>query len=259
MNHWTDTHCHVDDERIPGGADAAIDAAVEAGVRRMICVGTDADRSRRAMALAARRPEVWATIGLHPHDAVYGVDDLERLLSAEGSGRDRVVAIGECGLDYYYDHSPRDVQRTVFAAQIALAHRFALPLVIHTRDAWDDTFDILDAEGLPERTVFHCFTGGPAEAAAAVERGAWLSFSGIVSFPSATDVRLAAAECPADRLLVETDSPYLAPVPHRGRPNQPALVTAVGAAVATVRDEPVERIAELTDTNATFAFPGLAS
>lgn len=256
---WTDTHCHVDDERIPAGTDAAIDAAVEAGVHRMICVGTDAARSQRAMALAARRREIWATIGLHPHDAVNGLDDLERLLNGDEPGRTRVVAIGECGLDYFYDHSPRDTQRDVFAAQIALAHQWNLPLVIHTRDAWDDTFDVLDALGTPERTIFHCFTGGPEQAEQAVTRGAYLSFSGIVSFPSATEVRAAAVWCPQDRLLVETDSPYLAPVPHRGRPNQPALVTAVGEAVAHLRDTPAEHIAQITHHNASFAFPGLAS
>jgi TatD DNase family protein len=256
---WTDTHCHVDDERIPAGTDAAIEAAVAAGVARMICVGTSAERSQRAMALAARRPEVWATIGLHPHDAVQGLDDVERLLHGDEVGRDRVVAVGECGLDYFYEHSPREVQRDVFAAQIALAHRFDLPLVIHTRDAWDDTFDVLDAQGLPERTIFHCFTGGPDEAHAAVSRGAWLSFSGIVSFPSATALHEAAAWCPAERLLVETDSPYLAPVPHRGRPNHPALVTAVGAAVASVRGVAVEQVAQWTHGNAALAFPGIAS
>ena len=259
MTTWTDTHCHVDDERIPGGTDAAIDAAVEAGVRRMVCVGTDAQRSQRAMALAAQRSEVWATIGLHPHDAVNGLDAIRDLLAGDEPGRYRVVAVGECGLDYYYDHSPRDVQRHVFAEQIALAHQYDLPLVIHTRDAWDDTFEVLDREGMPERTIFHCFTGGPDEANAALRRGAWLSFSGIVSFPSATELREAAARCPSDRLLVETDSPYLAPVPHRGRPNHPALVTAVGAALAAVRGSSVQQVAELTHRNATFAFPGLAS
>lgn len=259
MTLWTDTHCHVDDDRIPGGTDAAIDIAVGQGVARMICVGTSAERSQRAMALAMRRPEVWATIGLHPHDAVQGLDDVERLLAGGESGRDRVVAIGECGLDYYYEHSPREVQRDAFAAQIALAHHYDLPLVIHTRDAWDDTFDVLDAQGVPERTIFHCFTGGPEEARAAVARGAWLSFSGIVSFPSATALHEAAAWCPTQHLLVETDSPYLAPVPHRGRPNHPALVTAVGAAVARVRGVDVAQVAEWTHANAALAFPGIAS
>lgn len=256
---WTDTHCHVDDERIPEGTDAAIDRAVANGVTRMICVGTDADRSRSAMALSARRAEVWATIGLHPHDAVNGLEDLLAVLDGNDPGRDRVVAIGECGLDYYYDHSPRDAQRDVFAAQIALAHDHDLPLVIHTRDAWEDTFDVLVAQGMPEHTVFHCFTGGPDEARRAVELGAMLSFSGIVSFPSATALREAALWCPPEHMLVETDSPYLAPVPHRGRPNHPALVTAVGAAIAELRREPLETLAERTTRNASFAFPGLAA
>ena len=135
--------------------------------------------------------------------------------------------MGECGLDYYYDHSPRDAQRTAFAAQIAIANERRLPLVIHTRDAWDDTFDVLATEGVPERVVFHCFTGGPDEAARALATGAFLSFSGIVTFKGATDVQAAAASCPLERMLVETDSPYLAPVPHRGR-DQPAGVGAGG-------------------------------
>jgi TatD DNase family protein len=161
-----------------------------------------------------------------------------------------VVAVGECGLDYHYDHSPRPVQRAMFAAQVALAHEHDLPLVVHTREAWRDTFDILDAEGVPERTVFHCFTGGPEEAGACLARGGHLSFSGIVTFPSAGDVRSAAAMCPLDRALVETDSPYLAPVPHRGRPNRPALVPLVGAAVAEAMGADVDAVAEATWANA---------
>jgi TatD DNase family protein len=137
----------------------------------------------------------------------------------------------------------------MFAAQIALAHERDLALVIHTREAWDDTFAILDAEGVPARTVFHCFTGGPDEARACLERG-YVSFSGIVTFRSADDVRAAAAMCPLERLLVETDSPYLAPVPYRGRPNRPALVPLVGAAVADVKGVPVEAVAEATWANA---------
>ncbi len=133
-----------------------------------------------------------------------------------------VVGIGECGLDYHYDHSPRPVQREAFALQIELAHRHGLALVIHTREAWEDTFDILGAAGVPERTIVHCFTGGPEEARRCLDLGASLSFSGVVTFKNADDVRQAAALCPWDRLLVETDSPFLAPVPHRGTLNEPS-------------------------------------
>jgi TatD DNase family protein len=192
---------------------------------------------------------VWATVGLHPHDAVNGVDSIVGLL-----GEPEVVAVGECGLDYYYDHSPRDVQRAAFATQIALANERSLPLVVHTRDAWDDTFDILRAEGMPASTIFHCFTGGPDEARVCLDLGGYLSFSGIVSFKTADALREAAALCPTDRLLVETDSPYLAPVPHRGRPNQPAYVPLVGAAVAAARNVAVEAIEHDSSMNAAIAF-----
>jgi TatD DNase family protein len=176
-----------------------------------------------------------------PWSGAVDLGAIEALLDRPG-----VVAVGECGLDYHYDHSPRSQQREVFAAQIALAHARGLALVIHTREAWDDTFAILDAEGVPERTVFHCFTGGPDEARAGLDRGAHLSISGIVTFPSAIDIREAVAITPLDRLLVETDSPYLAPVPHRGRRNRPALVGLVGAAVADVIGRPVAEIAAAT-------------
>jgi TatD DNase family protein len=138
----------------------------------------------------------------------------------------------------------------MFAAQIALAHEHDLALVIHTREAWDDTFAVLDSEGVPDRTVFHCFTGGAEEARACLDRGGYLSFSGIVTFRSADDVRAAAALCPLDRALVETDSPYLAPVPHRGRPNRPSLVPVVGGAVAEAMGVTVEAVAEATWANA---------
>ena len=152
------------------------------------------------------------------------------------------IAVGECGLDFHYDHSPRDDQRTAFAEQIGFAHRLGLPLVIHTREAWDDTFAILDAEGVPGRTIFHCFTGGPDEARRCLERDAFVSFSGIVTFKGAPEVAAAAALVPLDRLLVETDSPYLAPVPHRGRRNRPAWVTDVGAHIAGIRGLAVDEV-----------------
>jgi TatD DNase family protein len=226
--------------------------ANEAGVELLVTVGTDHESSRLAIELAAAFDGVWATVGLHPHDAKDGLDDLEALLSEP-----KVVAVGECGLDYYYDHSPRDVQRQVFAAQIAMAHRHDLALVIHSRDAWADTFDVLAAEGVPARTVMHCFTGGPDEARRSLDLGAHLSFSGIVSFPNAPELREAAALCPADRYLIETDSPYLAPVPHRGRKNRPALLPHVGEAVAAARSEDVATVAAQSVTN-TVRLYGLA-
>jgi TatD DNase family protein len=246
---WTDSHCHLDDDGLPGGTDVALAAARAVGVTRFVCVGTDATRSEAAIAIAAAHDDVWATVGLHPHDASLGVDTIVGLLD-----RPRVVAVGECGLDYHYDHSPREVQRPAFAAQVALAHEHRLPLVIHTREAWDDTFAILAAEGVPETTVFHCFTGGAEEARRAVDLGAYLSFSGIVSFKTAGAVRAAAVACPEDRLLVETDSPYLAPVPHRGRKNEPALLPTVGAALATATGRDIERVAAATHRNARIAF-----
>jgi TatD DNase family protein len=250
MPGFTDSHCHIDD-RLPGGADAAVADARAAGVTRMITVGCDEASSRTAIEMAARFDDVFATVGVHPHDAKDGMAFVEDLLSAP-----KVVAVGECGLDYHYDHSPRDVQREVFAAQIALARRHDAPLVIHTREAWDDTFDILRAEGAPARTVFHCFTGGPEEARRCLDLGAFISFSGIVTFKSATDVQEAAVLCPDDRLLVETDSPYLAPVPHRGKPNRPALVTVVAEALAALRGQTSERVAASTTAAASVAFPG---
>jgi TatD DNase family protein len=248
---WTDSHCHLPYEGLDATEDELVADALAAGVGRMITVGTDAAQSAAAVDAARRHPDMWATVGLHPHDAAQGVDTIRGLLADPDPS---VVAIGECGLDYFYEHSPRDAQREAFAAQIHLARELDLALVIHTRDAWDDTFDVLGAEGVPERTVVHCFTGGPAEARRALDLGAWLSFSGIITFKNAGDVRDAAALCPTDRMLVETDSPFLAPVPHRGRPNRPGLVPVVGAALAAARGVPVDEIEAATSAGATAVF-----
>lgn len=247
---WTDDHCHLH-YRDAGAEEvaAAVAAAREAGVGRMITVGCDRADSRAAIAVADAHPGVFATVGVHPHEARHGTDGVEDLLDQPG-----VVAVGECGLDYFYEHSPRDQQREVFAAQIALAHTWDLALVIHTREAWDDTFDVLAGEGTPERTVFHCFSGGPDEARRCLDLGALLSFSGIITFKTAQDLRDAAALCPLDRVLVETDAPYLAPVPHRGQPNRPALVPLVGAGVAAAQGRPLDEIAAATWENATRTY-----
>jgi TatD DNase family protein len=202
---------------------------------------------------------MWATVGLHPHDAVDGVDGLDALLAAELDPAvelaDRVVVgIGECGLDYHYDHSPRPIQREAFALQIELARRHALALVVHTREAWDDTIDLLAANGVPDRTIIHCFTGGPDEARRCLDLGASLSFSGVVTFKNAADVRQAAALCPLDRLLVETDSPFLTPVPHRGTLNEPSRVPLVGAAIANVKGLGTAEVAAASTANARWAF-----
>lgn len=246
IEHWVDSHCHLDPA---SDVTAVVAEARDAGVTRMVNVGTDVASSRAAIEVAAAHDGVWATAGVHPHDAAGGIDGLEQLLGAPG-----VVAVGECGLDYHYDHSPRSDQRQVFADQIALAHKHKLALVIHTREAWDDTFDVLRAEGVPEIVVMHCFTGGPDEARASLDLGAYLSFSGIVTFPGAPEVRAAAAMCPPDRILVETDSPFLAPVPNRGKSNRPSWVRLVGAVVAEVRSLPAFDLAELTSRNASDAF-----
>jgi TatD DNase family protein len=251
---WFDSHCHVHDARIPGGTAAAVADAAAAGVTGMITVGCDRDTSLAAIEVASAHPRVWATVGLHPHDAVNGVDSVVDLL-----GADRVVAVGEAGLDYYYDHSPRDVQRAAFAAQVQLAHQRRLPLVIHSRDAWDDTFDVLTAEGVPERTIFHCFTGGAEEARRCVELGAFVSFSGIVTFKNAAPIQEAARIVPVERILVETDAPYLAPVPHRGQPNRPAWVPFVGGFVAELRGVPADDLVVSIAANTRSAFPAVAS
>jgi TatD DNase family protein len=269
MSGWFDSHCHVQEEYLGGGEGGTGDTDIShvlaradaAGVDRLVCIGTDASTSAQAVTLARRVQRddadvrAWASVGLHPHEATNGVDEVAALLTDElAVGDSVVVAVGECGLDYYYEHSPRDVQRAAFAAQIALAQAHQLTLVIHARDAWNDLFDVLTVEGVPERTILHCFTGGPDELDRCVRAGMFVSFSGIITFKSASDIREAAARCPLDRLLIETDSPFLAPVPHRGRPNEPALLPFVGATVAEVKGCAVEEIAVSTAAAASVAF-----
>jgi TatD DNase family protein len=284
---WVDSHCHLQDAyvtgergpgRVPGAGPGdgpsalvagALGRAASAGVVQLVCVGTGPQTSAGALALARASaagdlgpsaPGVWATAGLHPHEASEGAGAIVELLEASvGSGlavRDggRLVAVGECGLDYHYEHSPRDAQRRAFAEQVAAARRLGLALVIHAREAWEDLFDVLSAEGVPERTVLHCFTGGAPEARRALDMGMYVSFSGIVTFKNAEPVREALRLCPLDRLLVETDSPFLAPAPHRGRPNEPAYVAIVGDAVAATKElEPAE-VAAATTANAQAVF-----
>jgi TatD DNase family protein len=229
----------------------------------MVVVGTDVESSREAIALAQQHPEVFATVGLHPHEASRLDEQWEVL--AELAQAPEVVAVGESGFDLHYRHSEPEDQEAAFRAQIRLAHYLDRPLVVHSREAWDDTFRVLVEEGPPARTVFHCFTGSPVEAREVLDLGGNLSFSGIVSFGGADEVRGAAAVCPPGRLMVETDAPYLAPVPHRGKENEPAYVGAVGKALAAAVQRPAEEVARLTSETARGFFglphplPGAAS
>lgn len=253
MIELVDTHCHIPlgDEGI-----GAIERARAAGVTKMICVGTDVQTSRDALALAATAPgEIYATVGLHPHDAKLGPAGLTDLVDdALRNNPATLVAIGECGLDYFYEYSPKELQQSIFVNQIDIAKKNNLALVIHTRDAWDDTFSILRNETAPERTVVHCFTGSIVEARIALEQGFYLSFSGIVTFKKSEELREAAKFCPMDRLLIETDSPYLAPMPFRGKPNEPAYVSTIAKFISDLKNVPVDEFASAIQTNAQMVF-----
>ena len=245
-----DTHCHLD---MLEDLDGVLARMREAGVARAVTIGVDASSSEWAVTAAAGHVELWATVGLHPHDAKDRTDPLMARLEQLAAGP-RVVAVGEAGLDYHYDNSPRDVQRDVFAEQIRMAHRTRKALVIHTRDAWEDTFAILEREGVPERTVFHCWSGSADDARRAVAMGATLSFSGTVTFKNAEMLREAAAATPLENLVVETDSPFLTPHPHRGQRNEPAYVRFVAEAMARLKDLPLEEAERTLTANASRLF-----
>ena len=240
MIEWFDNHCHL-----PENPEEEILRARKELVVGFVNVGTDLETSRMAKEKAKIFPDVWSTAGVHPHEARKGIEGIKDLLKDSN-----VVAVGEAGLDYHYDHSPREDQNRVFSEHIEMAHTSNLPLVIHTREAWEETFKILDSEGVPESTVFHCFTGGKDEAKECLKRGAYLSFSGIITFKKSELLREAASECPLDRAMIETDSPYLTPVPFRGKKNEPANVVLVGKELANLQDKPLEEIASATTQNA---------
>lgn len=226
--------------------------AREAGVTRIVTIGCGHASSTTAAALAERHPEVWAAVGVHPHDAD-GWTDADAGWIRELAGHARVVAIGECGLDHHYDRSGRAAQERAFRAQIALAREAGLPVVVHTRDAADDTLRILREDAAGHPVVLHCFSL-PEHVDAVAQAGWYASFAGTLTFRRSDDLRAAAAALPADRLLVETDTPYLAPVPRRGRPNRPALVVHTLAALAEARGVDAGEMERVTDVNAARVF-----
>lgn len=249
---WFDTHCHLDVEHNPDGPEAALDRARAAGVSAFLCVGVGGlSQAQQALAIAEQHPDVYASAGVHPHDAARdGSLDFEPLWS-----HPRLLAVGEVGLDYHYDHSPRDVQAEVFRRYIALARRVKKPLVIHTRSAAEDTLQILEQENARDAGgIIHCFSEDRAFAERALDLGFYLSFSGIVTFKTARAIQEVAAWAPADRVLVETDSPYLAPVPLRGKRCEPAFVVHTGKYVAGLRGVEEAHFAALTTENARRCF-----
>jgi TatD DNase family protein len=245
-----DSHCHLDDRQFDEDRAQVIERALASGVGRMLAIGTgngppDLEAGLR---LAREYPFLYATVGVHPHDAAKATPEtfaaMQALLADE-----KVLAVGEIGLDYHYDFSPREVQREVFIEQLDLAGRAGKPVVIHTREAWEDTLRLLRERFPLRRGILHCFTGGPEEARQALDLGFLLSFGGVLTFPKSEAVREAARLAPEDRLLVETDAPYLAPIPKRGKRNEPAFMVETVRRLAEVRGVAPEHIAEVTTAN----------
>ncbi len=248
-----DSHCHLDNPQFDPDRDAVIDRALAAGVERMVVIGTGEGPPdlEAGIRLADRYPSIYATVGIHPHDAAKIEQGNEFLRLDALLRHPKVVALGEIGLDYHYDHSPRDVQKAAFIAQMSVAEGVRKPIVIHTREAWEDTLALLEEHWKPTGLggIMHCFSGGPREAERCLALGFHLSFGGIVTFPKAADVQEAARQAPANRILIETDAPYLAPVPHRGKRNEPAFVAETARKLADLRGVTAEEIAQITSAN----------
>lgn len=245
-----DSHCHLNYEGLVDRQQDVLRAARDRGVSAMLNISTRESEWDDVVATADRESDVWASIGIHPHEAdAHPEIDTAKLVAR--ADRPRVIGIGESGLDYYYDHSDREQQRRCFRAHIAAARETGLPLIVHTREAEADSFEILSEEmgkgAYP--ALIHCFTASADFAQKVLDLGLYISISGIVTFKNAKELKAVAAEVPEDRLLVETDSPFLAPVPNRGKPCEPAFVVDTAAYVAELRDVPFERLAETTSDN----------
>ena len=245
-----DSHCHLNYEGLVERQSEVLDNARTRGVAGFLNISTRQSEWRDIIAVAEREPDVWASVGVHPHEAD-AHPDLGAKALADGASHPSVIAIGECGLDYYYDKSDRQAQRDRFEAHIDAARQTGLPLVVHTRNAEEDTADILTAavrEG-GVAGVLHCFTGSADLARKGLDLGFFVSLSGIVTFKNAADLQETAKWLPADQMLVETDAPFLAPVPHRGQKCEPAFVADTAAFVAALRGEEPEQLAEATTAN----------
>ena len=247
---FVDSHCHLNYKGLVEDQQGVLDRARAAGVSRMLNISTRASEWDAVIAVAERESDVMASVGIHPHEADVH-PDVETATLVEKAAHPRVIGIGESGLDYYYDHSDRARQRESFRNHVAAARETQLPLIVHTRDAEEDTYAIL-AEEMGKGAypaLIHCFTASQDFAGKVLALGLYISISGIVTFKNAKDLQEAAKAVPLDRLLIETDSPFLAPVPHRGKPCEPAYVADTARFLAALRDEPVETLAEATTAN----------
>ena len=244
-----DSHAHLDDARFDADRDAVLQRARDAGVRTILTIGNGdgPDGMGCGIPIAESHDWIFTSVGVHPHDAAK-VEERHYGMIEELAKRPKVVAIGETGLDYYYDNSPRDIQRDVFRRQLVIARQLGMPVIVHTRDADEDTERILD-DVRPSCGVIHCFTSGQRLADFAVNLGFLISFSGIVTFPKAETLARIAQSLPDDRILVETDCPYLSPVPHRGKRNEPAFVADTARFIARLRNTPFESFSERTSAN----------
>jgi TatD DNase family protein len=246
-----DSHAHIQGKEYAGEAEAVIERARDAGVEKIIAVGGAGDMSSNteAVALADSFPNIYATVGMHPHDAKdVGADELRAL--RELTSHAKVIAVGETGLDYYYNHSPHEVQRRVFIQFIRMARETGLPIVVHERDAAQETAELLRNEGARElHGVIHCFTGNYEAACDYLDLGFYLSFTGIITFKNAEPLRQVVRQVPLEKMFVETDSPFLTPVPHRGKRNEPAYVRLVAETVASVKNISLEDVARVTTEN----------
>jgi TatD DNase family protein len=250
-----DTHAHLDSPKLPGELDDILAQARAAGIERIVAIGASRgiESNRRALEIARAHDFIRCTAGIHPHEAAQADEAFIAYVSEELSHLDEVVAIGEAGLDYYYDFAPKDVQHEVFRTMLRLSKTVDKPIVIHSRDAEEDTLRLLREEGVTGG-ILHCFTGSRAFAEAALELDFYISFSGIVTFKNGKDLLDIATDVPLDRILVETDAPYLAPIPYRGKPNQPAYVRHTAEKIAEARGMTLDAFAEAVWDNASRLF-----
>lgn len=251
MTALIDTHCHLNHADYEDDLQAVVERAHTAGIAQMICVGWNVESSARAIELAETIEGMYAVVGVHPHDA----EDFDAEALVKLAGHEKVVGIGETGLDYFRNHCPHDVQKEAFRRQIAISNDLCLPLVIHCRDAYADVFDILRAEGVPDvGAVMHCFAGDTAIAMEALELGCTLGITGNITFKNAKELQAAVSTVPLERLIVETDCPYLTPHPFRGKRNEPAYLPRVAEGLAVVKGVDTEAIARITTENAEKIF-----